>query len=318
MGAAIRLVVPIPFVILVLLSTATTLILEIFTTYKVYARYLKWLSALAFLYLITVFIVHEPWSVIARATFVPQIELSFAFFFIIMGNIGTTIAPYLFFWETSEEVEEDKEHHRIHRDGLVSISKNVIRKIQFDNAFGMFISQVITWSIIVVSATVLHSAGVTNLNSAADAAKALEPLVQTFPHAGFLAKALFAIGIVSAGLLVVPVLSGSAAYALAETVNWKEGLNLKLKKAHGFYGVITVATIIGLSINFIGINPIRLLIYTSVLNGVVSIPLIFLIAKIGSNQKIMGENTSGKLSIILTWIAFIAMTGALLGAIVTF
>ena len=182
----------------------------------------------------------------------------------------------------------------------------------------MFSSKLITWSIIVVSATVLNQHDITNLKTAADAAKALEPLVNSFPYAGFLAKLLFAIGIVSAGLLVVPVLSGSAAYALSETLNWKQGLNLKLKSAHGFYGVITVSTLIGLVINFLDIDPIRLLVYTSVLNGVAAVPLIFLIILISRNRLIMGKHVSGRLSVGFNSLAFGTMAGAALAALFTF
>jgi len=171
----------------------------------------------------------------------------------------------------------------------------------------MVFSEIATWSIIVVAATVLHQNGITNVASAADAAKALEPLVQTFPNAGFLSKLIFAVGIIGLGLLGIPVLSGSAAYALSEAFNMKQGLNLKLKKAHGFYGVITIATLIGLMINFIGIDPIKALVFTAVFNGVAAVPLIFLIARIARNKKIMGEYRSGWLSNTVVWITFIVM-----------
>ena len=316
MAEAIGLIVQVSFVILVLATTLITLSLEIFLSYRVYARYLKVLSAVAFLYLFTALIVKEPWMTILRSTFVPHIELSFAFLLIILGNIGTTIAPYLFFWETSQEVEEDKAARRpIRPSGTVSISGHVMRDIRFDNAVGMAASQLITWSIIVVSATVLNQHGITDLKTAADAAKALEPLVNSFPYAGVLAKLLFSIGLVSAGLLVVPVLAGSASYALCETLNWKEGLNLKLKRAHGFYGVITLSTIVGLSINFVGVDPIKLLVYTSVLNGVAAVPLIFLIIRISGNRIIMGEHVSRKLSVGFTWLALGTMAAAAVAAL---
>jgi NRAMP (natural resistance-associated macrophage protein)-like metal ion transporter len=318
MAEAIRLIVPIPYIILVLATAFITLALEIFSSYRTYAKYLKALSAIAFVYLLTALFVEEPWLKILSATFVPHIELSFAFLLIVLANIGTTIAPYLFFWETSQEVEEDKAAGRIGPRGKVSISSDAIRNIRLDNAVGMFASQLITWSIIVVSATVLNQHGVTNLKTAADAAKALEPLVNSFPYAGFLAKLLFAIGIVGAGLLVVPVLAGSASYAVSETLNWKEGLNLKLKSAHGFYGVITASTLIGLVIDFVGIDPIRLLVYTSVLNGVAAVPLIFLIIRISRNRRIMGKHVSGRLSVGFTWLAFGTMAGAALAALFTF
>lgn len=318
MAEAIRLIIPIPFTILVLVTTFMTLTLEIFSSYRIYARYLKALSAVAFMYLLTALLIEEPWMKILRATFVPHIELGFAFLLILLANIGTTIAPYLFIWETSQEVEEGKAAGRFRSRRVVLISSRVISNLRLDNAVGMASSQLISWSIIVVSATVLNQHGVTNLKTAADAAKALEPLVNSFPYAGLLAKVLFSIGIVSAGLLVIPVLAGSAAYALSETLNWKQGLNLKLKSAHGFYGIITASTLIGVLINFVGLDPIRLLVYASVLNGVAAVPLILLIILISRNRLIMGEYVSGRLSEGFTWLAFGTVVGVALAAVLTF
>jgi Mn2+/Fe2+ NRAMP family transporter len=171
----------------------------------------------------------------------------------------------------------------------------------------MIFSEFATWSMIVVAATVLHQNGIINVASAADAAKALEPLVHTFPNAGFISKLIFAVGIIGLGLLAIPVLSGSAAYAMSEAFNMKQGLNLKLKNAYGFYGVIIIATLVGLMINFIGINPIKALVFTAVFNGVAAVPLIFLIARIARNKKIMGEYRSGWLSNAVVWITFVIM-----------
>jgi Mn2+/Fe2+ NRAMP family transporter len=257
-----------------------------------------------------VFIVNQPWSVILAATFTPHIELNFAFLFIITGVLGTTISPYMFFWQASEEVEEEKSKHLIDHNGHPHIGKRFIHNLRLDNFVGMLFSEFATWSIIVVAATVLHGNGILTVNTAAEAAKAIEPLVSTFPNAGFLAKLIFSIGIIGLGLLAIPVLSGSAAYALSEAFNMKEGLNLKLKKAHGFYGVITVATLIGLMINFIGIDPIKALVFTAVFNGVAAVPLIFLIARIARNQKIMGEFRSGWLSNGMVWLTFSVMLAA--------
>lgn len=153
--AAAKLIIPLPFIVIMFAFISLILILEIFTSYKTYAKYLKWLAFLSLSYLVTVFIVHEPWGNIVKATFIPHFEFSFAFIFIIVGNMGTTIAPYLFFWETSQEVEEDKEHHLIKKDKRVLHPAARISKIRFDNAVGMFSSQIVTWSIIVLSATVL-------------------------------------------------------------------------------------------------------------------------------------------------------------------
>ncbi|MEO6838033.1 MAG: divalent metal cation transporter [Ginsengibacter sp.] len=309
MAAAARLVLPLPFAVWTLLFTASILILEIFTTYKVYARILKWLALSLLAYPVTVFIVQMPWLTVLKATFIPHLEFNFAFFFIITGVIGTTISPYMFFWETSQEVEEVKEKNWI-KHGLPSIRKSNIRAMRIDNNAGMIISEITTWSILVVAGTVLHNSGVTNIETAADAAKALEPLVHTFPHAGYLSKVIFSIGIIGLGFLAVPILSGSAAYAFSEAVNWESGLNLKLKKAHGFYGIITIATIIGLIINFVGINPVKALVYSAVLNGVAAVPLLFLIIHISTNEKIMGKYKSGVLSKIILWITFLGMGSA--------
>ncbi len=310
MAAAARLIVPVNFAILTLLFTAFILILEIYTSYKVYARILKWLAVSLLSYVITVFIVDEPWREILKATFIPHFEFSFAFLFIITGVIGTTITPYMFFWEASEEVEEEKEKHLLKAGEKPRISWRNIQSMRIDNFFGMLFSNIVTWCIIVTTATVLNSHGVTNIATSADAAKALEPLVHTFPNAGFIAKAIFAIGVIGLGLLAVPVLSGSASYAVSEALNWRASLNLKLKRAHGFYGVITVATIIGLLINFVGIDPIKALVVTAVINGVVAVPLIFIIARIAGNEEIMGEYKSGFWSNFFVWLTFICMSMA--------
>ena len=312
MGAAAQLIVPVNFTVLVLFFTAAILILEIFTSYRTYARILKWLCVTLFSYVITVFLVHEPWAVILRATFVPHIEFTSAFFFIITGVIGTTISPYMFFWEASEEVEEERSEHMIH-NGKPALTARFMKLLRIDNFLGMLSSQIGAWCIIVVGATVLHQSGVTHIDSAAQAAKALEPLVHSFPHAGFLAELIFAIGIIGLGFLAVPVFSGSASYALSEALSWNAGLNLKLKRAHGFYGVITIATLVGLMINFIGINPIQALVVTAVINGVVAVPLIFLIARIARNREIMGAYRSGTLSNVLVW-ATVVFMGAAAGA----
>jgi NRAMP (natural resistance-associated macrophage protein)-like metal ion transporter len=310
MAAAAQLLIPVHFVILTLAFSVIILLLEIYTNYKVYAKILKWLALALLAYPITVFIVHQPWPTVLRATVVPHFEFSFAFLFIITGVLGTTISPYMFFWEASQEVEEQKEKNRIKAGGRSLVSWNRIRNMRLDNNTGMIVSEITTWSILLVGATVLHNSGIKDINTAADAAKALEPLVHTFPDAGFLAKLIFAVGIIGLGFLAVPVLSGSAAYAVAEAADWDASLNLKPKMARGFYGVIVVATIIGLAINFIGIDPVKALVYAAVLNGVAAVPLLFLIARIAANDKIMGEYKSGKLSNGLLWFTFVAMGAA--------
>ena len=317
MASAAQLIISINFAILTLGFTVLILVLEIFISYRKYSKILKWL-VLAFLsYPITLFMIHQPWATIARATLIPNIEISFAFFFIITGVIGTTISPYMFFWESSQEVEELKAKHLYKILGMPRGLKNFLRSLRWDNLFGMLLSQFTTWSIIIVAATVLNQNGITNIGTAADAARSLEPLVSGFSNAGLIAKSIFAIGVIGLGLLAVPVLSGSASYALSEAMSWREGLNLKLKRAHGFYGVITIATLIGLMINFIGIDPIRALVFTAVFNGVVSVPLLFLIAKIARSEKIMGNYRSGQISNILVWSTFGIMSASAIAMFIT-
>ena len=310
MAEATKLIIPLRFAFLVILYTIIILILEIFTSYKVYSRILKWLSLALLAYPITVFIINEPWTTLIKATLIPHFEFSFTFLFIITAVLGTTISPYMFFWETSEEVEQEKEIRIRKIKGKPKITKEFMHNLRLDNFSGMVASEFTTWCIIVVAATVLNAHNITTINTAADAAKALEPLVHTFPNSGFWAEMIFAIGIIGLGLLSVPVLSGSASYAVSEAFNWKEGLNLKLKRAHGFYGVIIIATFIGLLINFLGINPIKALVYTAVINGIVAVPLIFLIERVSQNEKIMGKYKSGRLSKTLLWITFFGMGAA--------
>lgn len=316
MGAAAQLIVPVNFTVLVLFFTAVILIVEIFASYQTYSRILKWLCVTLFSYVITVFLVKEPWGTILRATFIPHIEFSAPFFFVITGVIGTTISPYMFFWEASQEVEEEKSKKMI-RNGVPRVTGPFMKRLRLDNFLGMVSSQVAAWCVIVVGATVLNHNGVTHITSAAQAAQALEPLVHSFPHAGFLAELIFAIGIIGVGLLAVPVFSGSASFALSEALDWRAGLNLKLQQAHGFYGVITIATLIGLMINFIGINPMQALVVTAVINGVIAVPLIFLIARIARNKEIMGEHRSGMLSNVLVWATFVFMGAAAVAMFVT-
>ena len=318
MAAAAQLLVPLPFVIFALFFTLLILTQEIFLPYKSYARILKWLTLSLLAYPLSLFIVSVPWPTVLQATFLPHIEFNFQFLFIITGVLGTTISPYMFFWQASEETEEEREAQLIGKDGRPRINWGFIHNMRIDTIAGMLFSQVVTWAIIVVTGTVLHGGGVTTINTAADAAQALQPLVHTFPKAGYIAKTLFALGIIGLGLLSIPVLAGSASYAVSESFQWTEGLDQKLTKAWGFYGVIIVATLVGLLLDFIGINPIKALVYSAVINGVVAVPLIFVIALIARNKNIMGRYRSGWLSNLVLWLTFLGMGAAALGMFATF
>ena len=302
-AASANLVVNVPVPILAIVTALLIIGLEVFVGYKKYAQILKWLGLALLAYPVTALMVHEPWGEILLATLIPHLEFSFDFLFIVVGVFGTTISPYMFFWEASQEVEEEISLHMIFKEGQKPVKiGQFLRNLRIDNAIGMVYAEVIQWFIIITTATVLFSHGITNIGTAADAAKALEPF------AGSYAKDVFAIGVVGIGLLAIPVLAGSASYALCETFGWKEGLYRKLSDAKGFYAVIIVATLIGLAMNFVGINPISALVFTAVFNGVAAVPLIYIIARINSSKKILGENRGGILSRSLVWLTFAVMT----------
>ncbi|WHF52794.1 divalent metal cation transporter [Chryseobacterium gotjawalense] len=309
MAAAAQLLVPVHFVVLTVCFTILILLLEIFMSYRVYSKVLKWLALSLLAYPLTAFIIDQPWTEVLKASVVPHFEFSFSFLFIITGVFGTTITPYMFFWQASQEVEEEKEKGLI-QDGKPRIRWVHIHAMRKDNNIGMIISEFTTWCIILVGGTVLHKSGVTDIGTAADAARALEPLVNSFPNSGLLSKMIFAIGIIGLGMLAVPVLSGSASYAVSEVFNWDASLGLKFKKAKGFYMVIIISTLIGLAMNFIGIDPVKALVYTAVLNGVAAVPLLFLIVRISASEQIMGDFKSGWLSKGLLWATFIVMAAA--------
>ena len=309
MAAATQLLLPgIPFGLLAVMFAFVILLLEIFVSYRTYIRILKWLAVVLFAYIITAFLINVPWSEVVATTFVPQIEFSKEFLFIIIAIFGTTISPYLFFWETSNVVEDEIAQRRLAQSGGVPrLSRPYLRRLRIDTALGMLFSSVSAWFIIVVGAVVLNRAGITNIDSAADAARALEPLVQGFPHAGLIAKTIFAIGIIGVGLQSIPVLAGSSAYAISESFSWKEGLFRKFKQAREFYMIIVAGTLIGLLFNFVGLDPIKALVYTAVFNGIAAVPLIYFIARIAASEETMGEYRSKAWSRIGLWVAFAVM-----------
>ncbi len=310
-SASVKLVVNIPFALIAILTAIIIALLEIFISYKVYAKILKWLALALLSYPITALIVHENWGKILYATVVPHISLTFSFLFIITGVFGTTISPYMFFWQSSGEVEEEISHHMVaQRGGIPRLTKKFLKDLKIDNTAGMLAAELAQWFIIITTATVLFNHGIHNINTAAQAARALQPLVRTFPDSGQLAKDIFAVGVIGLGFLAIPILAGSAAYALSEAFGWKEGLYRKFSKARGFYGVIIIATLIGLGINFLGINPLKALVFTAVFNGVAAVPLVFLIARINSNKNILGKYVGGKLSRMIVWLTFIVMATA--------
>ncbi len=318
-AAAIRLIFNIPFTILAIGIAVVIVLLEVLLSYKTYAKGLKWLSITLLAYPITALVIAEPWGEILRATVVPHIEFSFQYFFIVTGVFGTSISPYMFFWQASEEVEEELEK------GIIATGEqqepplpdSFIPNLRIDTMTGMLAAEVAQWFIIIATGTVLFSHGIDNIATAADAARAFEPLVQSFPYAGLLAKLLFAVGIIGLGFLGIPVLAGSAAYAFAEALGWREGLSKTFRQAPGFYGVIIVSTLVGLLLNFSGVDPIRALVWTAVFNGIAAVPLLFVIAKINGSKIILGNERGGVLSRTFVWFTFGVMACSGVGLLCT-
>lgn len=285
MVSSFQLVVPVNFVVGAIALTAFMLFLEVKFSYHRYAKILKWLTVSLFAYVVTAIVIRPDWGAVLRSLVVPSITFDTGFIMTMVAVMGTTISPYLFFWQASEEVEdcEDKglklAHHRL-------ATKREIKEMRRDTFSGMAFANVIFLAIVVTTAFVFHANGITNINSASEAAAALEPL------AGDWASLLFTIGIFGVGLLAVPVLAGSSAYAIAELFSWHEGLSKKYTKARGFYGVIIGSMIVGLAINFIGINPIKALYYSAVVNGIGAPILMFFIFSLGRRKDVMGEFTN--------------------------
>ncbi len=312
MSASAQLLIPaVPFPLLAVGFAAIIVLLEVLVSYRTYVRILKWLALALFAYVLTALFVDVPWRQALLATVIPHIQFNRAFLYVVVAILGTTISPYLFFWQTSNVVEDEVSENRNSKTGgAPTISRRYLNRLRVDTAVGMLFSNVVAWFILVVGAVVLNHAGITNIATAADAAKALRPLVHGFPDAGFLAELIFAVGVIGIGLMSVPVLAGSSSYAISETFNWREGLFRRFRQARAFYLVIIIGTVAGLMFNFVGLDPIKALVLTAVFNGIVAVPLIFLIARISSRRSIMGDHVSHTWSKIGLWAAFAVMAAA--------
>ena len=312
MAQAVRLFVPnLAYGVLVVFFALLSLLLQIFTTYKKYARYLKFLALILVSYIFSSLMVGLPWRELFYSTIIPNLTLNRESILLVTAVLGTTISPYLFFWQTSQEVEEQILAGKQSVRSRLGATADDIKKMRADVWSGMFFSNLVMFFIIAACAATLNKYGITNIDSAADAAAALRPL------AGDGAFVLFALGIIGTGLLAIPVLAGSASYALAESFNWREGLYLKLKKAHAFYGVIIIATLLGIAFNFIGLDPIKALIYSAIANGIVAPVVLALIVLISSDRKIMGQHTNGRMTKLFGWLVTGLMALAGLAAIIS-
>jgi NRAMP (natural resistance-associated macrophage protein)-like metal ion transporter len=276
--------------------TVLLLVLIIYLPYLKIAAILKHLCIVLLVYLVVPFLYDQDWGLIVKNTFVPNIEFNKEFVGILVGILGTTISPYLFFWQATMEVEEMK-----HKNHLV-VDKKIISDMKQDVDFGMTFSGLVMYFIILTTGTVLYNGGIHQIDTVEQAAIALKPL------AGNLAYLLFAIGVIGTGLLAIPVLSGSLSYIITETFGWEQGLDKKFHEAKAFYAVIAVSLVLGLSLNYIGISPIKALIYTAILYGLTAPVLIAIILHICNNKKVMGQYTNSRKSNILGFSALIIMT----------
>jgi NRAMP (natural resistance-associated macrophage protein)-like metal ion transporter len=321
MAASIRLLAPgLPAIPLLLMIALTVLGLEIFIPYRQYAQILKFMALSLLAYVVAGLIIGGDPRALLEATFIPHIEFTPAYLTLLVALIGTTISPYLFFWQTSEEVEENAGfEHRLeatnsNRRKAALIGK--LKRIRWDTALGMLAAEVTFWFIIQTTAGTLHTNGITNIQTAAQAAQALEPFAHGLPYAGQIAKTVFALGVVGTGLLAVPVLAGSAAYGVAEAFGWREGLGETFTHARGFYGVIALSTLLGLAFNLLGVNPIAALVFAAVINAIVAVPLLALILRVSNNRVIMGDFTNGRLANTVGAITLLFMAAAAVASLI--
>jgi NRAMP (natural resistance-associated macrophage protein)-like metal ion transporter len=302
MGDGLRLLIGGPRGLYVVLLAAACTILEIFSSYERYVKVLKWLTLSLFAYVAVALIVHVPWGEVGYNTIVPHILWQTDYVVVIVAVLGTTISPYLFFWQASEEAEEERidpaAHPLIERPGE---ARGEIRRIEIDTYVGMGLSNLVAFFIIVTTAATLHAHGMTDVQTSEQAAEALRPI------AGEFAFLVFALGILGTGLLAVPVLAGSSAYALAEAMQWRAGLSRPPQDARRFYATIVAGTVIGIGINFIDIDPIKALFWTAVINGVVAVPLMVIMMIMTMQPRVMGPFTLPRPLWAIGWLSTAAM-----------
>ncbi len=307
MAASFKLIFPINFYLTAIVVTLIIILLEISLPYHKYARILKWLTLSLLAYIITGFLINPDWGEVIKSIMIPHIIFDASFIMAMVAVMGTTITPYLFFWQASEEIEDERDK-KILSDHRKIATKYEIEEMRKDTYTGMTLANIVFLFIIITTAFVLNKNGITSIDSAEGAALALKPL------AGNFAYLLFTAGIFGVGLLAVPVLAGASAYAFSELFKWKEGLSKKFVQAKGFYGVIIVSLLIGLALNFLNINPIRALFYAAVVNGIAAPILMFFIFRIGNDKKIMRGFTNprwvnvwGFIATVLMGISVVAM-----------
>ena len=303
MTAATQLLLPVDGQLIAIFFTIAIVILMIRFPYKFIASNLKWLTFALFAYILSALVTKQDWVKILTSTIIPNFSFNKETITLVVAILGTTISPYLFFWQTSEEVEERKEEEK-ERGKSIIVTKHELKMASADVTLGMFFSNLVMFAIIATTASTLYTGGIHNIETAAQAAKALEPI------AGRLSALLFTLGIVGTGLLAIPVLAGAAAYAVSEIFGWREGLSKSFRQAKAFYGIIIVSTVVGFLMNFAQINPFKALFYTAVIYGVISPILILFILLIANNKKVMGDSSNNTASNVLGGLTLILMTVA--------
>jgi NRAMP (natural resistance-associated macrophage protein)-like metal ion transporter len=312
MADALRLLIGGPSGLYVILFAAFCTTLEIFSKYNSYVKILKWLTLALFAYVAAAFAVKVPWGEVVHDTFIPSITWSTDYLVLIVAILGTTISPYLFFWQASEEAQEERIDPAAHPlTEAPEEAKTAFSRIRIDTYLGMGLSNIIALFIIITTAATLHAHGVTNVQTSEQAAQALRPI------AGELAYVIFALGILGTGLLAIPVLAGSAAYALAETMQWSTGLDQRPREAKRFYATIVGGTLIGIGINFVHIDPIKALFWTAVINGVVAVPLMIVMMIMTMQPKVMGEFTLPRGLWAVGWLSTAVMAVTVVAMFVT-
>lgn len=306
MGAATQLVVGGPRHLLTIGFAAASLLLQVLVPYHRYARFLKWLTLVLFAYVAVIFTVKIPWGEVALRTFFPR-GVSAGWLLLVVAIFGTTISPYLFFWQSSEEVEEEERLGEPPLTAHPADAQGQLERIGLDTLVGMAFSNFIAFCVILSTAVTLHVHGVTDIETADQAALALRPI------AGNLAFALFSLGIIGTGLLAVPVLAGSAGYAVSELFGWRSGLERRPKEAKAFYGVILAAVLLGLAVDYSGLNPIRALFWSAVVNGVISVPILAAMMVVARRRALMAEFIATPLQIAAGWLTTAIMSAAVAG-----
>ena len=310
-AAGVNLIVPIPVLALIPPVGLGLALLQVFAKYQTINRIFKWLCLALLAYVATAFFAGADWGQVARGTFIPRLPTTKDDIALMVAILGTTISPYLFFWQAGQEIEEQKAEGKETVAERRGATRREVAERKLDVSLGMLASNLVMYFIILTTAATLNASGKTDINSAAEAAKALQPLL------GPAAEWLFALGIIGAGLLAIPVLSGSAGYAVSEAFGWHEGLDEKPHRAKGFYAVIVVSTLAGMLFNFLGLDPIRALVLSATINGVTSPPLLLLIVLLANRRAVMQQYTNGGWSNLFGWLAFALMSAATVAYFVT-